>query len=161
MCAPLVTTAVLLPWAVTVWNRQIDTDLENAYAFISTLPKSMLLAAHPDLAFSQEGERAVKLLAGRVRSPTNQPFGMEPDWTTIVTELAPRAHAAGQVVTSNSMKVIYYLGRYDYERRVIGLAESIAWVLSQPGTTLVVIDESKIGLPSGVTAEAFAEIQSR
>jgi len=48
--APLVVTAVLLPWAVTVWNRPIDTDLENAYAFISTLPKSTLVAAHPDLA---------------------------------------------------------------------------------------------------------------
>ena len=36
--------------AQSVWNRPIDTDLENVYAFISTLPKSTLVAAHPDLA---------------------------------------------------------------------------------------------------------------
>lgn len=48
--APLAVTVVLLPWAITMWNRPVDTGLENAYAFISTLPKSTLVAAHPDLA---------------------------------------------------------------------------------------------------------------
>jgi hypothetical protein len=48
--APIVVTATLLPWAVSVWNRPVDTDLEKVYAFISTLPKDTLVAAHPDLA---------------------------------------------------------------------------------------------------------------
>ena len=48
--APIVVTATLLPWAVSVWNRPVDVDLENAYAFISALPKDTLVAAHPDLA---------------------------------------------------------------------------------------------------------------
>jgi hypothetical protein len=48
--APIAVTATLLPWAMSVLNRPVDTDLENVYAFIATLPKDTLVAAHPDLA---------------------------------------------------------------------------------------------------------------
>jgi hypothetical protein len=48
--APIMVTATLLPWAVSVLNRPVDTDLENVYAFIANLPKDTLVAAHPDLA---------------------------------------------------------------------------------------------------------------
>lgn len=47
--APLVVAAVLLPNAIQVWNRPVDKDLEEAYAFIRGLPKETLVAAHPDL----------------------------------------------------------------------------------------------------------------
>ena len=50
VAAPLVVAAVLMPNAVRLWQQPVNTDLENAYAFISTLPKSTLVAAHPDLA---------------------------------------------------------------------------------------------------------------
>lgn len=43
----------------------------------------------------------------------------------------------------------------------IGRAVFIAWVWSEPGTTPVVIGNSKATLPIGVTVEAFAEIQTR
>lgn len=170
----------LVPMMCVLGAVAIAGAVKSAGRFSPAVVSALIVAT---FLLSQEGARAVNLLAGRVPSPANRPFGMEPDWSTIVAELAPRAHAAGQVVTSNSMKALYYLGRYDYElnativpetdsetefgvdlrtgRRVISRAESIARVLSTPGTTLVVIEESKIGLSSGVTAEAFAEIQSR
>ena len=135
------------------------------------------------LLFSQEGARAVNLAAGRFAHMDSLPFQSEPDWRPLVAELEPRARSADRVVTSNSMKALYYLGRYDYElnativpetttkkdfgvdrrtgRRAIGQARSIAQVLDQPGTTFVVLESDKIGRPSGVTAEAFAEVESR
>ncbi len=132
---------------------------------------------------AQEGARTLNLLAGRVENLENRPFASEPEWSPLVVELEPRARAADYVVTSNSMKAIYYLGRYDYElnativpetetraefgrdrrtgRQAIGTAESIRQVLDQPGQTLVVIEESKIGRFSGVSSEAFAVIETR
>jgi hypothetical protein len=132
---------------------------------------------------SQEGARALNLLAARDGNSDERPYADEPDWTPLLAELGPRARAADFVVTSNSMKALYYLGRYDYElnativpetdtreefgldrrtgRRAIGTAESIGRVLSGPGDGLVVIEASKIGRPSGVNREAFAVIESR
>lgn len=48
--APLFVAAVLLPNAARVWQHPVNTDLENTYRFISTLPVETLVAAHPDLA---------------------------------------------------------------------------------------------------------------
>jgi hypothetical protein len=131
---------------------------------------------------SQEGSRVLNLLAGRDTTPSNRPYAEEPDWRSQVAVLGPGARSADQVVTSNSMKALYYLGRYDYElnativpetetraefgrdrrtgRRAIGTAASIRQVLTRPGETLVVIESSKIGRSSGVNEEAFEVIQS-
>jgi hypothetical protein len=141
----------------------------------------VLLAAVFLLA--QEGARTLNLLVGRVATLENRPFAGEPDWSPLIGELEPRARAADHVVTSNSMKAIYYLGRYDFElnativpetetraefgrdrrtgRQAIGTAESIRQVLDRRGKTLVVIEESKIGRFSGVSSEAFLVIESR
>jgi len=135
------------------------------------------------LLLSQEGARALNLVLGRDTNSANRPYASEPDWTPLVAELEPRARDADVVVTSNSMKAIYYLGRYDFElnativpetesqsefgrdrrtgRQAIGTAESIKQVLGRPGKTLVVIEASKIGRSSGVTTEAFAVIASK
>jgi hypothetical protein len=48
--APMVGIAVLLPSGIRTWTYPVDVDLENTYAFIATLPKDTLVAAHPDLA---------------------------------------------------------------------------------------------------------------
>jgi hypothetical protein len=131
---------------------------------------------------SQEGARALNLVAGRDSSPFGRPFASEPDWTPLVPVLEPHAREADFVVTSNSMKAIYYLGRYDFElnativpetesrsefgrdrrtgRQAIGTTESIRQVLGRPGKTLVVIEASKIGRSSGVSTEAFSVIES-
>ncbi len=146
----------------------------------STLAATALLAAV--FLLSQEGSRALNLLAGRDTSPSNRPYADEPDWTSLVAELGPRARSADHVVTSNSMKALYYLGRYDYElnativpetethaefgrdrrtgRQAIGTAESIRQVLTLPGTTLLVIEASKLGRSSGVSSEAFEVIEA-
>lgn len=132
---------------------------------------------------SQEGARALNLLADRKSGAEDRPFAMEPDWGSLVPELEGLVRAADLVVTSNSMKALFFLGRYDYElnativpetesqsefgrdrrtgRQVIGTAHSIRKVLAQPGSTLVVIESSKIGRSSGVNQEAFAAIASR
>jgi hypothetical protein len=47
--APLMVAAALLPNAMSVWTRPVDTGLEGAYAFIASLPNDTLVAAHPDL----------------------------------------------------------------------------------------------------------------
>jgi hypothetical protein len=140
----------------------------------------VVILAMAAILLSQEGARAGNLLVGRVSNLANQPFSDEPDWTSLVAELAPRAQLADRVVTSNSMKALYYLGRYDYElnativpetedgaefgrdertgRQAIGTADSIRQVLAEPGTTLVVIEASKIGRTSGVTKEAYSTV---
>jgi hypothetical protein len=48
--APLVVIAVLWPGAAAAWHRPVDQDMERAYAFLATLPKDTVIAAHPDLA---------------------------------------------------------------------------------------------------------------
>jgi hypothetical protein len=148
--------------------------------FVGVVSWALLAAA---FLLSQEGARALNLVAGRDASPFGRPFASEPDWASLVSELEPRAREADFVVTSNSMKAIYYLGRYDFElnativpetegrsefgrdrrtgRQAIGTATSIQRVLQQPGKTLVVIEASKIGRSSGVTADAYAVIESR
>jgi hypothetical protein len=47
---PVVVMAALAPHALSVWRQPVDSDLENVYRFIATLPKDALVAAHPDLA---------------------------------------------------------------------------------------------------------------
>jgi hypothetical protein len=81
------------------------------------------------------------------------------------------------------MKALYYLGRYDYElnasivletsthaefgldertgRRAIGTAQSTAQVLDMPGTTILVLEEEKLGIPAGVPADAVELIAAR
>ena len=46
---PLLVAAALLPYAYQVWQRPVDTGLEEICAFIAGLPKDTLVAAHPDL----------------------------------------------------------------------------------------------------------------
>jgi hypothetical protein len=47
---PLVAAAALVPHARTLLARSVDRDLENVYAFLASLPKDTLVAAHPTLA---------------------------------------------------------------------------------------------------------------
>lgn len=136
------------------------------------------------LAGSLEGQGAAKLVAGKENL---QDFGLdsiaEPDWSPIVPVLAPMLPNAARVVTSNAMKSLYYLGRYDYElnasivpetdtgmefgadirtgRQAIGTAESIGKVIAMPGTTLVMLEVKKIGADVGAPEEAMQVITSQ
>jgi hypothetical protein len=150
----------------------------KAFATFATL--ALLLLA---LVLSNEGTRALNLAAGRLGAIDALPFTDEPDWTSAVPTLRQHAHDADRFITSNSMKALYYFGKYDFELaativpetdtgtelgrdertggRAIGTAESVAMLLRLPGTTLVVLDRVKIGLASGVVPDAFAVIESR
>jgi len=172
-------------WAIALSTIAMEVPDRGAAVGRGTTARAtwfVLALVAVSFVLSQEGARALNVLLGRTSNLANRPFADEPDWTPIVAELAPRAHEADRVVTSNSMKALYYLGRYDYElnativpetesrsdfgldartgRQAIGAPESVRQVLDQPGTTMVVIETSKIGRASGVTTEALAVIES-
>jgi hypothetical protein len=173
----------LAPWMSVLWAIAVAEVVAGARTRGRlALPIAMALLAAA-FALSLEGSRTLNLAAGRTANLEQRPFRDEPDWTPIVAQLAPRVREATRVVSSNSMKALYYLGRYDFElnativpetetgtefgvdarsgRQAIGADASIARVLAMPGTTLVVIEESKIGRESGVTTAAFTEIELR
>jgi len=124
----------------------------------------------------------LNLAAGRLAAISDLPYRNEPDWAPAQSLLSAHAGAADRIVTSNSMKAMYYLGRYDIElnativpeteeraefgrdrrtgSRVISRPESISQVLAQPGTTLVVLEEPKIGSASGVPLESFGVVEA-
>jgi hypothetical protein len=181
----------LVPWMCVLWSCALaavilrsDESQPRILAARSALPPLVVLVLlGAGFVVSVEGNRTMNLAAGRLAAITELPYRDEPDWEPVAAELAARAELAEQVVTSNSMKALYYLGRYDYElnativpetdsgldfgvdprtgSRAIGEPGSIERVLDRPGTTLVVLEESKIGRHSGVPAESFAVIESR
>lgn len=173
-------------WAIALTNLVSAMTAGGTAAEASRFFRASWLvwiAVGAAFVLSQEGSRAINLAAGRVANMERLPFAGEPDWTPLLADLAPRVSAADRVVTSNSVKAIYYLGRYDFElnativpetetgaefgrdprtgRPAIGTAESIRQVLARPGSTLVVIESSKIGRASGVNSDAFRVIASR
>ncbi len=134
------------------------------------------------LVLSVEGTRALNLALGRLGAVVDRPFVAEPDWRPYVPELQPLAGRAGTVMTSNAMKAIYFLGRYDVELnasivpevmgekdfgidertggRAIGSASSVSRVVLGGGSTLVVLETPKLGRQSGVAPAALAVIES-
>ena len=144
-----------------------------------TLPCMILLG----LILSQEGIRTMRLIAGRLQPTVALSYGAEADWGPAVASLDQVLRSADIVVTSNAMKALFFLGRYDYElnasivqetdtdlefgvdartgERAIGTAKSVERVLDMPGSALVVLEEEKIGKASGIPADAVTVIQSR
>jgi len=142
-----------------------------------------LLVATVVLALSQEGQQAARLVLGRLTTEQTVTYDGETDWSSAVPALQPLASSADRVVTSNSMKALYYFGRYDYElstsivletstgkdfgldertgRQAIGTAQSTAQVLAMPGRTLVILEEEKIDNPVGAPADAVKTIAAR
>src|SRR5690606_17000396 len=75
-------------------------------------------------ALSQEGRRAARLVLGRATTEQALSYAGEADWASAVAPLTSALAAADRVVTSNSMKALYYLGRYDYELNASIVAET-------------------------------------
>lgn len=181
----------LIPWMCVLWGcglgavtLRLDESVPRAAGARYALPPIMVLVLlGAGFVFSVEGARALNLAAGRLGAIAQLPYQDEPDWAPVAMGLAARAASADMVITSNAMKAIYYLGRYDYELnativpetdtgvefgrdyrtggRAISEAGSVAKVLSLPGTALVVLEEPKIGRWTGVPAESFALIEAR
>ena len=78
------------------------------------VPVALLVAAVV-LALSQEGQRAARLVLGRLAADPTAIYDGETDWGSAVPALRPLVSSAERVVTSNSMKSLYYFSRYDYE----------------------------------------------
>ena len=180
----------VMPFLCIVWGAAIDGMFRYLRSIGTDVgsrrklhPVAILALIGVPLLFSLEGQRAVKLALGRLTPLEALGYAVEAEWSSAVPVLQPLAGAADRIVTSNAMKSIYYLGRYDYElnasivtetdttlefgrdertgRPAIGTAESTRKVLDMPGKTLVVLEQETMNLDSGVSAAAGAEIVSR
>lgn len=180
-----------LPFLCVVWG----CALSGLYAAASrvqirapspgsgTAAPLVLVVAVVVLILSQEGQRTARLVVGRLTNEQTVNYDGESDWGPAVPALQPLVSSAERVVTSNSMKALYYFGRYDYDlnasivletatreefgldertgRHAIGTARSVAQVLDMPGTTIVVLEEEKLGIPAGVPADAVELIAAQ
>ena len=182
----------MVPWMCGIWALALARVIEAGGRYAGSrgglaggrlLRLAGVAALGLTLLFSVEGARTLNVAAGRLAQLDRLPFKDEPDWRPVMDAIRDRAAAVDRVVTSNAMKALYHLGRYDYElnativpetdtfqdfgiddrtgRPAIGRADSIARVLDLPGTTLVVLETEKLGRTSGVSAEALAVIVAR
>ncbi|HMF28738.1 MAG TPA: hypothetical protein VKE42_08205, partial [Candidatus Cybelea sp.] len=159
----------------------LGVGLSGAYALAARARSPwMLWVAALVLALSQEGSDAARLAAGR--SPTSR-YANDADWAPAVPTLAPVVSTADRVVSSNSLKTLYYFGRYGYElagsvlvetetgeelgrdERTggtrTGAADSTRQVLEMPGRTVFIFEDAAIGDESGVPAEAAEYVAAR
>jgi hypothetical protein len=179
-----------LPFLCVVWGCAIAGILRAVAALAvrsqrrtTTLTVPALLVMGLVLAMSVEGRSMAKLVLGRSTHQEALSHGAEPDWQPLVKILQPLAAAADRVITSNSMKAIYYLGGYDFElnesivretntrvdfgidgrtgRPAIGTPQSTAQVLDMSGSTLVILERKTIGQTGGVSAAAVSVIIER
>jgi hypothetical protein len=164
----------VLPIASMLWGLGLAQALRAARTAGGRL--AILAAVAAALVLSAEGQRMAKLLAGRIPMVEALPYTVEPDWVPVMETVRPLAAGADRVITSNAMKSLYYLGRYDYElnasivaetdsgmdfgtdlrtgRQAIGSAAAVTQVLRQPGTTLVVVEDEVLNRATGVSSSA-------
>jgi hypothetical protein len=169
-------------WACAVDGilRWLESPADIGLRITARSRYAIMLLAMMMFAFSMEGQREVRLLLSRAAPQDVLSYAAEPDWTPAVGVLRPLAVKAERVVTSNSMKSLYYLGRYDYElnasivaetdtrtdfgrdertgRKAIGSAAAVSSVIDATGTTLVVLENRKLDSDVGVPAAAHAVI---
>ena len=135
------------------------------------------------LGNSEEAQRAGRILLRRPRAVDLGALFAEPSWAPVLSELQESARSVNRIVTSDSMKALYYLGRYDYEmnasaveetdsgadfgidqktgRPAIGSARALQRVLDMPGVTLTVIERKKLAIERGVPADAAQVLKRR
>jgi hypothetical protein len=132
---------------------------------------------------SQEGQRTLRLAAGRTNASSLVMYANETQWTLALPALRRAANRADTVIVSAGVKGLYFLGRYDFElnasvvletesgkefgrdprtgRPVIGTPESLASVVERPGRQLIVVDGDKLNDPTGVPSAVVALIEAR
>jgi len=180
-----------LPFLCVVWGCALSglcsglarVDLRSTGLVSKNVAPLALLVAAVVLVLSQEGQRAARLAFGKLPSDPKANYDGETDWSPAVPPVRPLLASANRVVTSNAMKALYYFGRYDYDlnativpetlsgvefgldertgRHAISTAQSIAQVLGMPGTTVVILEEMRLGNPAGVPADAVDTIAQR
>lgn len=137
---------------------------------------ALLLAT--TLLLTQEGWRTLRLAAGADGYARVLAYGDEADWSSALPALRASLAAGDAVVASNSMKALWYFGRYDYElnasvvletesgrefgrdprtgRPVVSRPESLAAILRERDRVLVVAETDKVGRPAGVPVATVA-----
>ncbi len=180
-----------LPFLCVVWGCALSglyavlTRVEMRSAELSSrkVASLALLVAAAVLALSQEGQLVARIVVGKLTTDPKAYYDGETDWSPAVPTLQPLLSSANRVVTSNAMKALYYFGRYDYDlnativpetqsreefgldertgRHAISTAQSTAQVLGMPGTTLVILEEMRLGNPVGVPADTVETIATR
>jgi hypothetical protein len=172
----------LFPFFAAIWGCAIAGANHYLQGYLRSAWAVPVLAALT-LAVSLEGQRTAKLIVGRATPVEALSYAVEAEWSPAMPLLKPLAASADRVVTSNAMKSLYYLGRYDYElntsivveteaaeefgrdprtgRQAIGAPASVTKVLDMPGSTLVVLEAEKLNSPHGVTSEALAVVNAR
>lgn len=130
------------------------------------------------LLLTQESWRTLRLAAGADGYARVLGYGDETDWSPALPALRASLAAGDAVVTSNSMKALWYFGRYDYElnasvvletesgrefgrdprtgRRVVSAPGSVETILRARDRVLVVAETEKVGRASGVPADTVA-----
>jgi hypothetical protein len=174
----------LFPFIAALWGCALAGIFSYARAHSRERGAwAVLILTVVTLGMSTEGARAAKLMAGRATPEEALSYAVEAEWSPIVPVLKPLLPKADRIVTSNAMKALYYLGRYDFElnasivpetdtaedfgidqrtgRKAIGEPASVAKILDMPGLTLVVLETESLNLPHSVSSEALAVIEAR
>jgi hypothetical protein len=174
----------IMPLLCVIWGCAVSRVLAQARRSAAGPFRATVLFAAAVLVVgcSQEGQRLAKLVLQRADPAEVLSYGTEADWREALPVLQPSLKLANRVVTSNSMKAIHYLGHYDYElnvstvaetdthadfgidsrtgERAIGSAQAVASVVSAPGVTLVILEDEKAGVATGVPHAALQAIRS-
>jgi hypothetical protein len=134
-------------------------------------------------ANSQEARGAARFLIGKATWLNLGMFASESDWQPAMPALRAHLGNVSTVVVSSAVKAAYHFGDYDYElnastvretdtarefgldrrtgRRAIGSRVSLAKVLDESASTLIVVDSDKLGAATGVADDVVALINAR
>ncbi len=135
------------------------------------------------LVNSVEIQRAIKLATGKGTVDKSVPSIEEPDWLMTLPTLTPYLESVETVVASSGVKSLFAYGRYDYElsrtviddtltkeefghdprtgRLVISSAESIAKVIGDPGSELIVLENRMMNKTYSAPAETVDVINDQ
>ncbi|MEP7311782.1 MAG: hypothetical protein ABI859_04325 [Pseudomonadota bacterium] len=170
-----------MPFLCIVWGCAISASIEMAgNGRRGWIAVGLAIAM---LGLSVEGQRTARMIAGRIAPADTPAYELEPDWSRAVPALAEAAGKAQRVITSNSMRALYYLGRYDYElhasivaetetgtefgvdprtgRRAISTVQSLRSVIDMPGSTLIVLEDKAMHRNSAVSSAVVQAIDTR
>ena len=177
----------VFPFIAAVWGCALAAIYAHARRTTTNAPEmaglGVLALAAITFVISVEGQRIAREITGKAAVSEALSYAVEANWTAAVPALKPLLTSTSRIVTSNAMKSIYYLGRYDYElnasivpetetgeefgidsrtgEKAIAASASVQQVLAMPGSTLVVLEEEKLNLPSGVPAESLAVVEAQ
>lgn len=181
-CLPFI--CILLAYGLAMAYSLLARYIATGWPSLArAAPWFTLVAFGASLAASQEGYRTSRLLLGLDPYSKVLAYGNQTSWSSAQQVLMPLAAKANAIVTSNAMKAIYYLGRYDYElnasivaetdtrtefgidertgRAAISRPESLDQVLRAHAMTLIIAENEKVGLDYGVPAETVVVARER